>query len=203
MNENTLYKVWHLAPQQEIEVNQSGRFMYVEQCDGDASISLDDSAPFKIRSGFEFANRDFQKFRLVSNIGAGGAGVTIRIYAGHIYVSNRNPLVYVRPVPTYVIGRKQTFANVGDTYAIPATNTRTGQTTADRQIRVRVQNISPMANPAQFEIYLGATQVGLLTASSTVPHEFEIFELNDQLTLKSTLSTGAIAGIVSWYELPV
>jgi hypothetical protein len=196
MNEQTLDKSWALTPGQEVEVNASGRFMYVEQCDGPVTLALDDGSPFKIRSGFEFVNRDFSKFRLISKVGAGGATVTVKIYAGNIYVSNRNPVVFTRPAPVYDVPLNQSITNTP--YNIPNTNLRTGQTVADKQRKVRVENLG---TGASIDVRIGTTKVAELSAISAGAYEriFE-WETPDTITLYST--GGSTAGIIVSYELP-
>lgn len=195
MNEQTLCKTYQLAAEQEVEVNQAGRYMYIDTCAGDVSISIDDEAPFVIRSGLEFGPREFKKFRLRSNVGAGGAASVVKIYAGSLYVTSRNPLVYQRAVPTYIVPLSVTIPNTA-TYAIPNTNLRTGQKTADKQVKVRVQNFSM---PSNVDIFLGAKKVANITAA-THAHDFETIETSDQIVLRA--NGAADVGIMVFYELP-
>jgi len=182
-----------LTSGKEISVDVSGKYFFIESCDGAIAISFNDGPYMSARSGFEVNEFEFQKIKFKSLVTTGGATITARYYAGTAYVTNRNPLVYSRPAPTDLIPLSSVLT-AGNTYNIPNTNTRTGQPTADKQVRVEVQTASPTG---YLEIYQGATLCGYASAN-TLPR---IFETPKQMTLKA-ISADITYMLSLYYELP-
>jgi hypothetical protein len=176
-NQQSKDRLITLTPGKEISVDVSGAFFFIESADGPFSISFNDGPYLSARSGLEVNNFEFQKIKFRSDITAGGATITVRYYAGTAYVTNRNPTVYTKPAPTYIVGYSETLAQDAS-YTIPNTNLRTGQPSADRQVRVQIMTTG---GNGYLQVLIGGVNIGFAGSS----HPLYTAETTQEVTIRS------------------
>lgn len=201
MKSQTAFKQFVLGPGKEVTVKTTGSFFFLDSVNGDVSVRFDSGNFSRMISGSEIecAPGDFfTEITFRSDVGAGGATVTGYYYAGTLRVGNRFPVVFTRPAPTYIVFSRQSIAG-GAYYDIPETNLRTGQTIADKLVKVRVQNLTvssflEVRNPSNGDI------VGTLTAAAGGADK-EVFDTSVSLRIYANGSAG-LFGLMIYYSLP-
>ena len=167
MKPQTAYKTVKLTPGQETPVDITGTSLYVDGADGPFAVSLDDGDFVRMDSGkfIEAPAGDyFRKVTFKSLVTSGGADVTVTYYAGTLRVGTRSPVVYTKPAPTYIVGYSANLATTVE-YTIPNTNLRTGQPSADKQVRLQIMTTS---GTAVLRVKVGGVVIGVCVTNGAM-----------------------------------
>ena len=200
MKSQTAFKQFVLGPGKEVTVAVTGSFFFMDSVNGDVSVRFDTGNFSRMISGSEIECQPgdyFTNITFRSDVGAGGATVTGYYYAGTLRVGNRFPVVFTRPAPTYLVPLNVNILNT-ETYTIPETNLRTGQTIADKIVSARIQVVS---NPGYAKIQDAASSgvIAWLTTYGGV-HDNEVFPTAVALKI---LAVGTVdVTIAAYYSLP-